>query len=78
MLAIGKNSFAGESHLTVWLNGTPVYQDKLKRVEVPVKLLAGWNTLVLKSAHVTWQWQVSAGLRPAPGDALDALRYALP
>ena len=78
VLAIGKNSFAGESHLTVWLNGTPVYQDKLKRVEVPVKLLAGWNTLVLKSAHVTWQWQVAAGLRPAPGDALDALRYALP
>ena len=36
VLAIGKNSFAGESHLTVWLNGTPVYQDKLKRVEVPV------------------------------------------
>ena len=42
------------------------------------KLLAGWNTLVLKSAHVTWQWQVAAGLRPAPGDTLDALRYALP
>jgi len=78
MLEIGSRRFAGECHLTVWLNGELLYNDRTAKTEVPARLVEGQNTLVFKASHRTWQWQVSVGVRGVDGDSLADLRYSLP
>jgi lysophospholipase L1-like esterase len=78
VLDISKQTFAGSTHLDVWLNGKSVYSGSLTKTNLPARLERGWNTMVFKASHRTWQWQASVGLRGIGNDTLDDLRYALP
>lgn len=68
-LQLSTQTFAGETYLAVWLNSKKVYQGKLtgepdRKVIVPIEARVGWNSLVVKSNHLQWQWQVAADLLP--------------
>jgi len=65
-------------HLTLWVNGERVYAGHLTNQPVPVRaqLRHGWNTLVFKSNHRTWEWQNTIELTPVEGESLDDLRFA--
>jgi hypothetical protein len=67
-------------HLTTWLNGRRIYSDLIskepkRQTSRPVELRKGWNTLVFKSSHRTWQWQQSVTLQEADGSAALGLEY---
>ena len=54
-------------HLTVWLNGQRLYADLIanepnRQTSREVDLRAGWNVLVCKTCHRTWQWQQAVTL----------------
>ena len=79
-LELSTQAFAGEHHLSVWFNGKSVYQGLIssapgRRATAQVDLRQGWNVLVLKSNHRTWQWQCAAALLAPAGDDLADLRY---
>ncbi|MEI8197169.1 MAG: GDSL-type esterase/lipase family protein [Phycisphaerae bacterium] len=79
-LRLRSQTFAGDSHLAAWLNGKSVYREIItrapgKQATITVELQPGWNVLVLKSNHRTWQWQVAADLLSAKGEDLPDLRY---
>lgn len=66
--------------LTVWLNGKKMYEDMITRepgrkVIRDVELNAGWNVLVFKSCHRTWQWQQSVTLVGEDGSEPQGLEY---
>ena len=49
-------------HLTAWVNGQHLYCDLIhkepkRQAYREVELRVGWNLLVFKSCHRTWQWQ---------------------
>ena len=75
---IGRSTFAGVAQVDVWLNGQVCYAGALTRTNAPATLRKGWNTLVFKHMHSTWQFQSEIMLEPVPPDTLDDLRYALP
>jgi hypothetical protein len=80
-LMLGVQAFAGVLHLAVSLNGQEVYAGHIteepgKRKQVAARLRQGWNTLVFKANHCTWQWQCSVDLTPVSEDTLDDLRYS--
>ena len=80
-LQLGTGVFAGNIHLTVWLNSQEQYRGHItgepkKRKTVGARLLEGWNTLVFKANHRTWQCQVSVAVEPVGDDTLDDLRYS--
>lgn len=67
-------------HLTVWFNGHKVYSDFITKEpkhqkEGEVELNAGWNVLVFKSCHRTWQWQQSINLTELDGSEAAGLEY---
>ncbi len=79
-LELSMQTFAGDHYLSVWLNGKSAYQGLINaapglRAVASVDLRQGWNVLVLKSNHRTWQWQCAATLLPQQGDDLADLRY---
>jgi len=79
-LQLGTAVFAGNIHLAVWINGAALYRghimsEPLRRKSVEAHLQKGWNTLVFKANHCTWQWQVLVDLAPNEGDSLANLRY---
>jgi len=81
-LVLGSRVFAGTIHLITWLNGKEVYRGLItaapkKRVTVQAQLDEGWNTLVFKANHRTWQWQVSVDIQPVGEDVLDDLSYSI-
>ena len=78
---LGTKVFAGVSSLGVWLNGASAYAGNLmsepkRRVSKEVSLHKGWNLIVFKSSHLSWQWQFSVQLRGVDADDLADLRYA--
>ncbi|HEY3332182.1 MAG TPA: GDSL-type esterase/lipase family protein [Capsulimonadaceae bacterium] len=80
-LSFASSGWGGSDHLQVWVNGASAYAGHFGRVPkeqavAETKLKAGWNSLVLKSAHLQWLWQVSVGVSPLAGDDLADLRYA--
>ena len=80
-LRLGTQTFAGTIGLTAWLNAGELYANAItaepkKQIHLDAKLQRGWNCLVLKCNHLTWQWQVSAGLEGMDGDDLSDLRYS--
>lgn len=80
-VALGTQTFAGDLHLTVFLNGQEQYRGQLtaepkKRKEVDARLRQGWNVLVCKANHCTWQWQYAVDLVGVGDDSLDELRYS--
>lgn len=81
-LAVGSGTFAGHEQITVYLNGQEVYSDivtgkKGRRDSVPVELKKGWNTLLARVCHVTWQWAAGAGLKNADGTDVSGLTYSI-
>ena len=67
-------------HLTVWLNGQRLYSDLITRepkreASREVELRPGWNALVFKSCHRTWQWQQSVALTELDGSQPRGLEY---
>ena len=80
-VTLGSKIFAGTLGMTVWMNGAQVYAKALtaepkKTATVPAALRKGWNTLLVKCDHLTWQWQFSCALAGRDGDALADLRYS--
>jgi lysophospholipase L1-like esterase len=67
-------------HLTVWLNGQRLYSDMITReprrqASREAELRPGWNVLVFKSCHRTWQWQQSIQLMELDGTLPQGLEY---
>ena len=67
-------------HLTVWLNGQRLYSDLIanepkRQTSREVDLRAGWNILVCKSCHRTWQWQQAVTLTELDGSMPQGLQY---
>jgi lysophospholipase L1-like esterase len=75
-VSLGKQAFAVNSSLSVWLNGKPVYQGKIQKATAVASLRQGWNLLVFRSSFVAWQWQFSIDVIGQAGDDLSDLRYA--
>lgn len=78
-LRLGSATFAGDIGLTVWLNGQQVYaglitKEPKKTAQVSATLRTGENTLVFKSNHRSWQWQVLVGLTGEGTDDLSDLQ----
>jgi len=67
-------------HLTVWLNGQRLYsnlitQEPKRQTSREVELNPGWNVLVFKSCHRTWQWQQTLNLTELDGGEAEGLEY---
>ena len=80
-VTLGSKLFAGTLGMTVWLNSAQLYAKTLtdepkKTATVPATLHRGWNTLLVKCDHLTWQWQFSCSLSGRDGDTLSDLRYS--
>lgn len=68
-------------HLTVWVNGQRLYSDLLakepkRQTTREVDLSAGWNVLVFKSCHRTWQWQQALNFSELDGTEPEGLEYS--
>ncbi len=76
-----KTSGVGSAiHLTAWLNGQRLYSDFInkepkRQTSREVDLRAGWNVLVFKSCHRTWQWQQAIHLTELDGSMPQGLEY---
>ncbi|NOX98207.1 MAG: hypothetical protein GXP30_00455, partial [Verrucomicrobia bacterium] len=72
--------FAGNIHLTLWLNGKQLHQGMLKKksslTTVKATLQKGWNTLVFKANHRAWQWQVVVDVTSPNGKIIKNLEYS--
>ena len=67
-------------HLTAWVNGQRLYSDLIhkepkRQASREVELRAGWNVLVFKSCHRTWQWQQTLNLTEPDGSLPQGLEY---
>ena len=79
-LELKTNGVGSVIHLTAWMNGQRLYSDLITKepkrmASRDVELKAGWNVLVFKSCHRTWQWQQSLRLSEADGSEPQALEY---
>jgi len=66
--------------LTAWLNGGRIYSDFIdkepkRQTSREVDLRAGWNVLVFKSCHRTWQWQQALNFTELDGSMPQGLEY---
>jgi lysophospholipase L1-like esterase/acylphosphatase len=77
-LDISSKIFAGNIHYTIYWNGKVVYSSVTRNDSTEVDVKEGINTLVVKSSHVTWQWQNAVSVTPLTGITADDLKYALP
>lgn len=80
MLELKTSGVGAGLHLTVWLNGQRLYADVLtaepkKQTTREVELKPGWNLLIFKSCHRTWQWQQSINLTERDGSVPQGLEY---
>ena len=70
--------FAGYMYLNIWVNGKTVYTGRLRKAPVTeIQLQKGWNTLVCRSSHHNWQWQLTLPINGQNGDDLSDLRYSI-
>ncbi len=79
---LSSSIFAGDIYLTVWLNGNQVYGGQItkepgKKTMVKAVLQKGWNRLVFKSNHRTWQWQVCINVVSTDNEPLNDLHYSI-
>ena len=78
-VSFGTRTFAGQMAVVAWLNGEKFYAGTInaepdhKRVRAAT-LRKGWNSLVFKSNHCTWQWQFSMDLACEHPADLERLR----
>jgi hypothetical protein len=78
-VSFGTRTFAGQMAVVAWLNGEKFYAGAInaepdhKRVRAAT-LRKGWNSLVFKSNHCTWQWQFSMDLACEHPADLERLR----
>lgn len=77
---LGSQSFGGNDYLAVWMNGDGIYSghimgDRGKIVETTLR--KGWNALVFKSNHLSWQWHFSIDLLETTADDLSDLRFSV-
>ncbi len=80
-LTLSTQTFAGTIGITAWLNEKELYANTItaepkKKTSLDVVLRRGWNCLALKCDHLTFQWQISAGLEGMGSDDLSDLRYS--
>ena len=80
-LTLASRTFAGSMGLTAWLNGQQLYSAALtdepkKAATFDSKLTRGWNLLLIRSNHQTWQWQFSVAVTAPAGDDLSDLRIS--
>jgi len=74
--------FAGDIYLTVWLNGKRLYGGQItkesgRKTTVSAILQKGWNRLVFKANHRTWQWQVCVHVVSVDSEPLTDLQYSV-
>ncbi len=75
-LEIGANTFAGSPALTIYMNEKQCFSSVLEHTTVTTTLNKGWNLLLVRSNHLTWQWQFFCKLSGAAGDDLNDLRFS--
>lgn len=80
-LHLGSSVFAGQIGVVVWLNGERLYAGVItgepqRKAVKPATLKKGWNCLVFKTNHCTWQWQFSLDLTSNVPGAIENLRVA--
>jgi len=74
----GSRAFAGNNYAAVWMNAEQIYNGPLTRNSVDSKLKAGWNLLIFRSNHLTWQWQVTMTMKAGDdADDLSDIRYSV-
>ena len=81
-ITLSSRIFAGTLGMTVWLNGEQLYARTLtaepkKTATFTTSLHKGWNRLLVKCDHMSWQWQFSCSFSGNNGDKLDDLRYSV-
>ena len=81
-LELGHDTFSSTIGLTIWMNGQaldPVLllRSSRKRQYRDIVLKKGWNHLLLRSDHSTWQWQHICTLKGLTSDKLDDIRYSV-
>jgi lysophospholipase L1-like esterase len=70
--------FAGIQYVKIYVNGKAAFEGRLRKAPAtPIKLNKGWNTLVCRSSHHNWQWQLSLPITGNDGDDLSDLRYSI-
>lgn len=75
------DAFSNTYEFTVWLNGAEIWRTKLPRGtqrtadSSVLELKAGWNDLVIRNDHASWQRQFAVEYLPQAGDDLADLRY---
>ena len=80
-LRLGSQVFAGQQGVVAWLNGEKLYMGSItnepgrKAVRKAV-LKPGWNSLVFKANHCTWQWQFSCDMLCDNPDDAASLRIS--
>jgi len=74
---ISSQIFAGENFLAVWTNGSEIWKSKERKGKAETGLKKGWNAMVFKSNHLSWQWQFDIRLLPTEKDDLSDLRFSI-
>lgn len=81
-LELGHDTFSATVGLSIWINGTTLAPVTLTRNTHdrqyrPISLKKGWNHLLLRSDHTTWQWQHICTIKPVGADTLEDIRYSI-
>ncbi|HSI85434.1 MAG: GDSL-type esterase/lipase family protein [Candidatus Methylacidiphilales bacterium] len=71
--------FVNNNYLTLWVNGEKLCAGvQLKKGDkVTTTLKKGWNSMVFRSDHSTWQWAFALDIRGLNGDELKDVRVSL-
>lgn len=77
----GTSVFAGQIGLLAWLNGDRLYAGTITtepehQAVLQATLKKGWNSLVFKANHCTWQWQFSVDMTSNLPGSIETLRVA--
>ncbi len=81
-LELGHDTFSSTIGLSLWINGKalePVFltRSTRKRQYRGITLNKGWNHLLLRSDHTTWQWQHICSLKTVGEDTPEDIRYSI-
>jgi len=81
-LELGHDTFSSTIALSLWINGAALEPVSLirstrQRQYRDINLRKGWNHLLLRSDHTTWQWQHICTLKAVGDDTLEDLRYSI-
>jgi hypothetical protein len=81
-LELGHDTFSATIGLSLWVNGAALEPVTLLRSTRDrqyrdIHLKKGWNQLLLRSDHTTWQWQHICTLKAVGDDTLADIRYSI-